>query len=274
MSTTWSIILTLVGGYIALVIVVFFIQAGLIYLPSVPTRDIVATPADIDLNYTTVNITTKDGIKLHGWLIPAEQQRGVILFFHGNAGNISHRLESIRLFNLLQLTTLIIDYRGYGQSEGKPSELGTYLDAQAAWQHLTEERHIPPDNIIIFGRSLGGAIATELATKTTPKALIVESTFASAAEIAADIYPYLPTKWLLRFNYNTSERLQSISVPKLIIHSTDDEIIPYKHAETLYANAKPTKQLLTIQGDHNSGFLSSATPYLKGVEQFLTDIGW
>lgn len=138
------------------------------------------TPDEWGLVYQDVSFTTSDDLALSAWFIPAPTAQGTVLFFHGNGGNISHRRESLVLFHRLGVNTLIVDYRGYGQSEGHPSERGTYQDAEAAWRYLTEERHLSPDQIIIFGRSLGGAVATYLASQHSPKALILESTFTSA----------------------------------------------------------------------------------------------
>lgn len=256
--------------YGALLLLLFILQPRLLYYPNLPSRDVTATPEDIRLSYEPVAIVTEDRIKLDGWFIPAQDARGVLLFFHGNAGNISHRLDSLKIFNDLRLSVLIFDYRGYGRSEGRPSEQGTYRDAEAAWRYLTEQRHVPPHDIVFFGRSLGAAVATHLASRHVPRALILESAFTSVPDFAAELYPFLPARWLARFRYNTEDYLRSVDCPVLVVHGRDDEIIPYAHGERLFAAAREPKRFLEIWGGHNEGFLLSGQHYVKGLDAFLT----
>jgi fermentation-respiration switch protein FrsA (DUF1100 family) len=208
-------------------------------------------------------------MRLDGWFVPAEHPRGVLLFFHGNAGNISHRLGSLQIFHDLGLSTFIFDYRGYGRSEGKVSEQGTYRDGEAAWRYLTVERGIPNDSIVYFGRSLGASIAAHLAMKQAPAALILESAFTSVPDVGARAYPFLPVRWLARFQYDTQEYLQSVSAPVLIIHSPQDEVIPFKFGRALFASANEPKQFLEIRGGHNEGFQLSGRVYIDGIDEFL-----
>jgi len=169
----------------------------------------------------------------------------------------------------LGLTTLIFDYRGYGRSEGEPSEEGTYRDAEAAWRFVTEGRHIPPHEVVLFGRSLGAAIAADLATRVNPAALIIESAFTSIPDLAAALYPFLPARWLARFRYSTQAALVSVLCPLLIVHSRDDEIIPFTHGQRLFAVANEPKRLLELRGGHNDGFLVSRHAYMDGLHAFL-----
>jgi len=195
----------------------------------------------------------------------------MVLFCHGNAGNISHRLESIEIFHRLGLNIFIFDYRGYGQSEGKPTEQGTYEDASVAWRYLTQQRQVNPNEIIVFGRSLGGAVASWLAQSHSPGALILESTFTSLADIAASLYPYLPVRLLLRFKYNTAEYLGKVNCPVLIVHSRDDEIMPFSHGCRLFEMASEPKKFLEISGTHNEGFIISGKDYEKGLNAFILE---
>ena len=195
--------------------------------------------------------------------------RGVVLFCHGNAGNISHRLDSIRLFHELGLSVLIFDYRGYGQSSGKPTEQGTYRDADAAWDYLVEQRGISPAHIILFGRSLGASIAADLATRQSAAAVILESAFTSVPDVAATLYPWLPVRWLSRYQYNTEKKLANIHIPVLIVHSQDDEIIEFANGERLFDVANEPKQFLELRGGHNDGFMVSGNDYIQGLETFL-----
>ena len=169
-----SVVSVFAIGYAVLAVALFFYQPKLLYFPDMPTRQIQATPEDVGLDFDAVTLTTSDNEQLHAWFVPADPARGTLLFCHGNAGNNSHRLDSIRLFHELGLSVLIFDYRGYGQSTGKPTEKGTYRDADAAWQYLVEQRGIPPQQIILFGRSLGASIAAELATRQTAAGVMLE----------------------------------------------------------------------------------------------------
>lgn len=269
LNSIWSILLLVVGGYAAIVLFMFFFQSRLLFLPNLPSRDIIATPQSVGLAYEPVKITTEDGVTLDGWFLPAHQARGVLLFFHGNAGNISHRLDSLEIFNQLRLATLIFDYRGYGKSDGSPSEEGTYRDAEAAWRFLTEERRTAAQDVVLFGRSLGAAIAVHLAARHTPGAVIIESAFTSIPDLAGEVYPFLPARRLARFRYSTETHLQSVSCPVLIVHSRDDEIIPFAHGRRLFAVANEPKQLLEIRGGHNDGFIVSEKSYVEGFDSFL-----
>jgi uncharacterized protein len=255
--------------YIGLTAFLFFTQSRLIYFP---TSEIVATPDQIGLSYKSVSFKAPDGMRLSGWFIPAESPRGVLIFCHGNAGNISHRLESIYIFHGLQLSIFIFDYRGYGTSEGMPSEEGSYLDAQGAWNYLIEQEGLDPFDIIIFGRSLGGAVASWLAREHTPKALIVESAFTSASDLAGEIYLCLPAKLLCKYKYDTLAAIREVQCPVLIVHSQEDRIVPFRHAHKLFDAADDPKAFLEISGSHNEGFITSSSIYLNGLKDFLDKV--
>jgi len=261
------IVVILVTLYLVLLGLAYLFQERLLYFP---LRSLSLTPAAGGLAYEEVWLETADGITLYGWFIPAMPRRGVLLFFHGNAGNISHRLDSIATFHRLGLSTLIVDYRGYGRSQGRPTEPGTYQDAEAAWRYLVEERQISPADIVIFGRSLGGGVASWLAQRHTPGALILESTFTSVTDIATQQYPFLPVRQLGRIHYDTLARLPEIGCPVLIVHSPDDRLIPYEHGQSLFAAAGEPKEFLEIRGDHNNGFIISASAYEARLNDFIS----
>jgi fermentation-respiration switch protein FrsA (DUF1100 family) len=262
-----TILATIAIIYVIILIIMYVMQSGLIYFPS---RSIYLTPRDIGLEFEEVNLDAGDDVKIHGWFVPHDSARATLLFFHGNGGNISHRLESINQFHQLGLSVFIIDYHGYGQSGGRPGENETYLDAEAAWQYLTNSKNLPPDSIIIFGRSLGGAVASWLAAKYPPKVLILESTFLSIPDIAGHHYPFLPVKLMSRFKYSTKDNMAKIEVPLLVIHSPDDDIIPYKHSERIFELANDPKTFLPINGSHNDGYIVSDAKYREGLDTFLT----
>jgi len=263
----WIVIIVTII-YVVFTSFLFVSQAHYVYYPE---RVLSSSPSNIGLDFESVSFETTDRVKLSGWFIPSDSARGVILFCHGNAGNIGHRLESIQIFHRLRLDILIFDYRGYGQSEGTPSEHGTYRDAEAAWHYLIEERQVNPNEIAVFGRSLGGAVASWLAQSQTPGALILESTFTSLPDIATTLYPYVPVRLLLRFKYNTAEYLARINCPVLIIHSRDDEIMPFSHGWRLFEIAKEPKRFLEITGTHNEGFITSGKRYEEGLNTFISE---
>lgn len=271
MSNLLSIVITALVAYVLIALAMFAFQSRLIFLPNVPSRALGPGPDSIGLDFESVQFTTDDGVKLHGWYVPAEEPRGVVLFFHGNAGNISHRLETIWILNQLTLSTLIFDYRGYGQSEGTTDEEGTYRDGQAGWRYLTEERGIAANDIVIFGRSLGAAIAAHTAKQNAPGAVILESAFTSAPDMAAYLYPWLPARQLARIRYPTDAYVQDIKSPLLVIHSPDDELIPFRQGQEIFALASRPKQFLQIRGSHNDGFLLTGQRYTDGLDAFLTD---
>jgi hypothetical protein len=264
------VLVTVAGAYLLLLGGVYLGQSHLLYLPGLPSRDLAMTPKDIGLAYEDVWLRTDDGVRLHAWYLPAAQPRGTLLFFHGNAGNISHRLDSLRIFHQLKLSVLIFDYRGYGRSEGSPSEEGTRRDAAAAWRYLMETRAVAPQQTVLFGRSLGAAVAAQLATQQPPGALIVESAFTSVPDMAAELYWWMPARWLSRFEYATRDYVAQVRCPVLVVHSPEDEIIPFHHGEAIFAAAREPKTLLRLRGSHNEGFLQSGATYTGGLDAFVT----
>jgi uncharacterized protein len=266
-----SMVLELLVGlfliYISITGIVYIGQKKMIFYP---VREIAVTPEYIGLQFEDVILRTKDNVNISAWYIPAAQERAVILFCHGNAGNNSHRLDSIRIFHDLNLSVFIFDYRGYGKSEGSPTEEGTYLDAEAALDFLIEVKHVPSEKIVAFGRSLGGAVAAEVALRRRVGALIIESGFTSVPELGGTYFPFLPIKLLSRYSYATENKVSKINVPKLFIHSPHDEIIPFKYGKALYENASFPKEFFEIRGDHNNGFLMSGSIYHDGLNRFIS----
>jgi len=253
-------------AYVGLAAYLYLFQESYVFFPS---RAVHATPAAVGLDYDDVRVETDDGVIIHGWFLPAAGARFTVLFLHGNAGNISHRLDSLRLFHRLGLNILIMDYRGYGRSEGRPSEQGTYEDAEAAWRYLVRTRGIPPEQVLVFGRSLGGGVATWLALKHPVRGLIIESTPTSVPDMGTEVYPFLPVRLLARLHYNTLRRIRDVNVPVLVIHSSEDEIVPVRHGRRIFAAAREPKAFLAIRGDHNGGFLMSGQDYVKGLRDFI-----
>jgi len=265
-------LVTIVAGiaiaYLFFCALVYLQQGRMLYYP---TSRIEGTPMDIGLAFDDVSFRTQDGVKLNAWYVPAGNERGFLLFCHGNAGNISHRLDTISIFHRLGLSVLIFDYRGYGRSEGKPDEQGTYLDAEAAWNYLVSERQVSADKIVYFGRSLGSAIAAEAALRHAGATLIIESGFTSVPAYGQRLFPFLPVRLLARYKYATIDKVAKISIPKLFIHSPHDEVIPFDHGKALFEKAAVPKEFLQIKGSHNEGFLLSGELYVDGIDRFLTE---
>ncbi len=235
------------------------------------TRAIYRTPADFGWVYEDVMLDVGKE-RTHGWFIPLEDARGVVLFSHGNAGNIADRLESVQLLRGLGFSVMAYDYGGYGRSTGRVSEERCYADIRAVWQHLTCDRGFAPEQILLFGRSLGGAVTTDLAREVAPAAVVLESTFLSVPDMARELFPFLPTRWIVSVQFANKDKIAAIRAPLLIIHSPDDHVIPYRHGKELFARASEPKRFLEIRGDHNEGFVLSMEVYLRGWEEFLAPI--
>jgi len=256
--------------YVGLAVMLFVFQPKLLYMPF---RAVEVTPAEIGLAFEDVRIATPDGQTLAGWYIPATNATYTVLFCHGNAGNISHRLDTLALFHNLGLNCLIFDYRGYGQSTGTPTEEGTIVDALAGRQWLLENKQISAENIIFFGRSLGGAVATLAAARlgdTPPAGLVVESSFTSVPEMGAHLYPWLPVRWFARFWYDAKSAIGTVNCPKVVIHSPDDELVPFAMGKRLYEAARLPKRFFELAGTHNEGFVENM-PLYRAIWQETLD---
>jgi len=234
-----------------------------------PVRKVLYSPSDMGLTHEKIALKTKDGLKIAAWYIPCENAKKTVLFCHGNGGNMAHRLDTINILNEMGLSCLIFDYRGFGSSQGKPSEKGTYLDAESAWDWLTRKKGIKPEDIIIFGRSLGGCIASRLAYKVRPCGLVVESAFTSYIDIGKKCFPYLPVKLFAKFRYNTLNYISRLKCPVLIMHSKADEIVSYEFAPKLFEAAPQPKQFVEILGCHNDGFLFSGDIYRNAWSNWI-----
>lgn len=241
-------------------------EPAMIYYPD---RELAGTPDQAGLKFEDVWLTTGDGVRIHGWFLPATATNApAILFLHGNAGNISHRLDKLAIFHNLGAATLIIDYRGYGGSEGTPDEPGTYRDAQAAYDWLAKQQR----QIILYGESLGSAVAVDLAVKVPVAGLIIEEPFTSIADVGQKLYPFLPVRLLAKTKYDSLSKMPRLRAPLLILHSREDEMFPYSYAERLLAAAPAPKRLVELRGSHNDAFLVSAEIYRRALAEFLASL--
>jgi len=290
-----ELLIPLAIAYGAVLVLVYLFQSHLVYFPGTG-REAVVNPQAYGLRFESVQIRTADGETLDAWWVPAENARGVVLFFHGNAGNISHRIDYLQMFHRLRFSTLIVDYRGYGKSTGTPSEAGTYRDAEAAWDYLLHARLARPQDVVIAGESLGAAVATWLAASLTPapppsgegrleipfprrgeghgmgeepRAVLLFSTFTSVDDLGAQVYWFLPVRLLSRIGYDNLENLKRIRAPVFIAHSRDDEIVPFAHGRKLFEAAGEPKTFLELRGGHNDGFIFTRPEWVAALGAFL-----
>ena len=269
-----SYVLVILGVLLVMALWLRWNEPRMLYYP---TRAIAQTPDQLGLPYEDVSLTAGDSVRLNGWFLPAPAARGptphapavTVLFLHGNAGNISHRFEKLAVLRGLGVDAFILDYRGYGRSEGRPSEAGTYLDARAAYEYLTQQRRIGPAQIVVYGESLGSAVAVDLAARFPTGGVVLEEAFTSIADVGQKMFPFLPVRLLVRNKYDTLSKISRINAPLLLIHSRDDEFFSYRHAERLFAAARDPKRLVELRGGHNDAFLVSAGPYHRALQGFF-----
>lgn len=235
----------------------------------VPFGKIDQTPRSVGLDYEDLDLKTPDGENLGAWFISSLGSNRTVLFFHGNGGNLSHRLTKAIFFHRLGFNVLMIDYRGYGRSSGSASEKGLYLDALAAYQEL-ERRGVSQRDLLVFGESLGGAIAVELLTKKPAGGLILEGAFTSIPEMSRLIYPFLPA-FFLSAQYDTASKISKIDIPVLLIHSRNDEVVPYSMGEKLFSLLRGRKSMLSLYGGHNDAFLLSQETVAGAIQTFFSD---
>ena len=247
------------------------IERAFIYFPD---RNLNADPADVGLVFEEVRPVTSDGVQLHGWYVPGDIEV-TWLWFHGNAGNIGHRLENLRLLHdELGVGIYLFDYRGYGRSRGTPSEDGTYLDAEAALADLGSRDDIDADRIVYFGRSVGAAVAVELAARHPPYALILESPFPSIQDMARRIYPFLPIGRFLRTRYDSMAKVGRLAVPVLVLHGDRDDVVPLEAGKKLFEGAREPKVFHVISGaGHNDTYEVGGREYFRVLREFVKERG-
>jgi len=252
-------------GIIFVLVYVRFLEFRSLYYPY---KDMTADPSQIRLPFESVVLVAADGPRLSCWYIPAPADK-VIYFLHGNGGNISHRLEKIRFFHDLGYPVFILDYRGYGLSTGLPGEKGLYADARAGYDYLTRVRRFAPDKIVLYGESLGSAVAAELASRLPTGPLILEGAFTSVAEMGKRVYPFLPS-FLLASKYDTVHKMASVKVPVMFIHSRNDEIVPFDMSRILYDAYGAEKVFVATTGGHNEHFAIHKERIKDDVKRFLS----
>ncbi len=249
------IVLSLLAIYGLVCLAILLLQEKLIFYPGAAPE---LTPASSGLDYRDLSLVTRDGTAIHAWFVPAQgrtavEPAGAVLMCHGNAGNVESRLVAVKFFARAGFSVLLFDYRGYGNSEGRPTEEGTYLDAEAAHEHLIRVEGIPPERILVLGESLGGAVAIELARRRRVAGLVLENTFTSLPDIGAELYPWVPVRWLARLQFDSKAKIGALERPVLVVHTPDDEVVPFAHGRALFDAARGPKSFLATDGPHNGG---------------------
>ena len=251
-------------------------EERLIYFPS---HELEVTPEALGLRHQDLTLVTSDEERVHAWFLPSPvepvelKRRYTVLVCHGNAGNISHRLDrTLLMHSNLGTDVLLFDYRGFGQSSGRPNESGTYDDARAAYRYLVEERGVVADGIVLFGESLGAAVALQLATEVEAAGLVLEAPFTSIRDMAREAYPFIPNGWL-RTRYQNIEKIPTLEMPLLVVHGTDDNTVPFAQGKNLFEAAKEPKRFLPIDGaGHSDAFLVGRDVYWQAWKEFLASL--
>lgn len=238
-----------------------------------PERALATTPQQLGMKYEDAWLTAADGVRINGWFMPSPRPSGLtVLMLHGNAGNISHRFEKYAVFHQLGWNVFAPDYRGYGNSAGEPDEAGLYLDARAAYRYLMEQRGVDPHKLIVYGESLGTAIAIDLLSEVAAAGLVLEEGFTSAPDAGQEIYPFLPVRWLMRSRYDSLSKIGRIRARLLIFHSREDEFFPIRHAQKLLEAAPSPKELVELHGGHNDAFIQSGEIYQNALRRFADSL--
>ncbi len=238
-----------------------------------PSRVMSAHPGTVGLTYEPLGLKTSDGVILRAWWIPGPSPESpVMLCLHGNGGNISHRTDKMRLFHDAGAAQLWLDYRGYGESGGSPDEPGLYRDALAGWAWLNAVKMVPPERFVLYGESLGNGPAIDLAGRVPAAGLIVDSAFTSLADMGRLVLPWFPVR-LAKIRFDNNARLTRVTIPTLLLHSPDDDVIPYEMAlRNLRASGAAKKKLVDLKGPHNEGFLDAGPVYPKAIKDFLASL--
>ncbi len=255
--------------FIGLYALVRYLECTAVFFPS---KVFQADPSQMSLPYEDVYFKTSDGITLNGWWLKNPGATSTLLFMHGNAGNISDRLLKVKSFYDLGLNVFIFDYRGYGKSEGKPSEQGLYIDGQAAYDYLKSRTDMDMGRVIVYGASLGGGVSVDLAVHRPVVALVIDSSFTSAQDMAKLLYPHLPS-FLISIKFNSMAKVGHLAMPKLFLHSPDDHVVPFDMGRRLYEAAAEPKTFMRVHGGHNDAQIATDPQAAKEFVQFLKSAG-
>jgi uncharacterized protein len=272
---TWGIVLLIVIGYLGLLVLLRLNESRLVYFPG-SERRLTPPPAQLQLPVQRVSIRTEDGLSLGSWVIRAgpDSSGYWLVICHGNAGNLSEfgRPAHYAGLRALGLSLLAFDYRGYGESEGAPTESGLYQDADASYRYLREELGVAPGKIVIFGHSLGSAVAVELATREPAAGLILDGALLSGVARGQELYPWLPVRLIARNRFESDRKVGRLTLPKLFLHARADDVVPIHHGERLFALAPEPKRFVPLAGGHGDAFLVDSTAYFGAIGAFLREL--
>ncbi|MFQ5778212.1 MAG: alpha/beta hydrolase [Terriglobia bacterium] len=273
-ETLWALARAVLIGLLLAILLLRLFEERLVFFPNqFATGE--WDPAAHGVQAEDVYFTTSDGLRLHGWLAPtkegwASESTPTILYFHGNAGNLTNRIDNIGFLQQLGLNVLAVDYRGFGKSEGRPTEEGIYRDAEAAYDYLVRERGLPPERLVVLGQSLGVAVAVDLATKRKVAGLILEAGFPSARRVVARAMWLPGLQYIIRSKFDSAAKLKQIRVPVLVAHCRQDSVLPFVLGEELYAAANEPKKFVPYPGDcHEPLYLADPADYAARLRNFL-----
>jgi uncharacterized protein len=260
--------------YVVFLVLLRFGESRMLYVPG-GSRLLVQPPADLELGVRRVELTASDGVRLVAWAMPADSSSGYwLLICHGNAGNISEAGRPYHYAGLraLGLSLFAFDYRGYGESEGVPTEQGLYRDADAAYRYLRDTLGVPAERIVVFGHSLGSAVAVELVSRVPAAGLVLDGALTSVVERAQEMFPYAPVRWIAASRYPSIERVGALTIPKLFLHARADDVIPFAHGRRLFEAAAPPKTFVALQGGHGDTFEVDSVAYFGAIRRFVAEL--
>jgi uncharacterized protein len=269
------LLLIVAACYVLLLLVLRLGESRMLYVPG-GSRSLAEPPAELGLGVRRVELTASDGVRLVSWAMPAGSGSGYwLLICHGNAGNISEAGRPFHYAGLraLGLSLFAFDYRGYGESEGVPTEEGLYRDADAAYRYLRDELDVPPEQIVVFGHSLGSAVALELVSRVPAAGVVLDGALTSVVERAQELFPYAPVRWIAASRYPSIERVGALTIPKLFLHAREDEVIPYGHGRRLFEAAAEPKLFVPLQGGHGDAFEVDSAAYFGAIGRFVAELG-
>lgn len=262
-------------GYLVILLVLRLSESRMLYVPG-GSRTLLDPPTELDLDVRRVTVTASDGVRLVSWAMPVSEGSGYwLLICHGNAGNLSEAGRPYHYAGLraLGLSLFAFDYRGYGESEGAPSEDGLYRDADAAYRYLRDTLEVPAERIVLFGHSLGSAVAVQLAGRVPAAGLILDGALTSVVDRAQELFPYAPVRWIAASRYSSIERVGELALPKLFLHARGDEVIPLAHGRRLYEAAAPPKRFVELRGTHGDAFEVDSAAYYGAIGRFVAELG-
>ncbi len=275
MTAVLRLLLLVALGYLVFLLYLRLSESRMLYAPG-DSRGLEEPPVQLALDVRRVRLVASDGVRLVAWAMPVDEGTGDwLLICHGNAGNISEfgRPTHYAGLRALGLSLFAFDYRGYGESEGKPTEKGLYRDAEAAYRYLRDTLHVPPERIVIFGHSLGSAVAVELAGRVSVAGLILDGALTSVVERAQEVLPYAPVRWIAASRFPSIERIGKLTLPKLFLHARADDVIPIAHGRRLFEAAAPPKSFVELAGGHGDAFEADSAVYFGAIGRFVSELG-